>query len=75
MIEVTETVFNDEGAVEHTTKQEWALKSRFLNQFAKLPGVTGLVTYALQKHNTAEFEINGVRRKIEIQPKVELVAK
>lgn len=71
MITVTEKVWNGD-AVEYETKKEWQLKSRFINALKKLPGVSSHAICDLAKNNHVEFEIDGIKRTIDIQPHVEL---
>lgn len=74
MITVTERVFEHDKLI-HESKQEWPLKSRFLNEFRKLPDVTGFVIYDLQRSNKATLEMNnGIRREIEIAPKIAMTS-
>lgn len=72
MITVTETVFKDDGTVEHTSSKNWSLKFRFLNEFKKLKGVSSFVVSDLSKSNTATFTIDGVKRKIDIDSQLYL---
>lgn len=74
MITVTEHVYKDDGTIEHSSKKEWRLKSRFLNQLKKIPGISSYTISELHLKNEAAFEIDGVKRKIDIQPRIELGA-
>ncbi len=73
MIKVIETVYN-EGEEPKVIEQEWKLKSAFINQLKALPQVSNFVICDLQKTNTCEFMIDGVRRTIQIEPKIYLGA-
>lgn len=72
MITVNETVFKDDGTVEYETSREWKLKFRFLNEFKKIKGVSSWVIADLSEKNEAIFEIDGVKRKITIDPHIYL---
>lgn len=72
MIEVTEQVFEN-GELIHTSKKEWGIKSRFINEFKKLSGVSSYVAAELNRNNRVEIEQDGLKRVIEIQPRIEIV--
>lgn len=67
MITVTETVYF-EGEAPKVIEQKWKLKSAFINQLKALPQVSNFAVCELQKTNTCEFVIDGVRRTIKIEP-------
>lgn len=66
---VKETVFEGDKEI-HKSEQKWNLKSQFLNQFKKLAGVSSWSVYELQKQNKTTIEKDGLRRVIEIEPKI-----
>lgn len=73
MFKVTETVFEDDKVV-HQSEQDWKLKSKFINDFKKIPGISSHVACDLAKNNRVEFEAGGLKRIIEIKPQIELGA-
>jgi hypothetical protein len=71
MFIVTEKVFENDKLI-HESEQKWDLKSQFINRFKKLAGVSSHSVCDLNKNNRVELELDGLKRVIEITPKIDL---